>query len=596
MPDNFNKLSHFWQELKRRRVVHVITVYASAAFVIIELINNLAEPLNLPPNLLSLVVIVLAVGFPLAIILSWLYDLTTEGVIKTKPIEELKEKEKTVVPNAWKIATYVSFIVIVGLAVLNIFDRNKQLRAGDIQTLLILPFENLTGDDQLDNVIAGMHSSLIGDIGRINGLIVFSKTTSDYYKDAGMTLSQIAEELGADAIVEPAVRCYGERICFDLKMIDSEEKQLWISEYDEPKSQILNLQNRVTKQIADEVKIELTADKEAILAETRTVDDEAYDAYLMGYFFWEKLDPESMQKAMEYFQLAIDLDPEWADPYAGLANAWGILGVFGFLPKSATLPNTYKFLNRALELDPNSAQTQFVKAINSVWQEWNWDLGEKAFLKSIELNPNDALTRLYYAHLLLILHRSDEAAHQASVGLELAPLKPLVLSLYGMILSFEGEYESAILYFNKALSIDPNFFIATGNLSGAQWNLAYETGDYEKWFEKWDEKVKGGWKDEGRVAVMNTFYEKGHIAGIEEMFKMNEKYGDEGCLMDDEIKARRYIKLGDYDKAMDFVEKVFEMRNVNTAYYANNYYYAHLKDHPRYIALLRKMNLPFLED
>ncbi|TFH38151.1 MAG: hypothetical protein E4G95_04130, partial [Bacteroidia bacterium] len=125
-------------------------MYASAAFVIIELINNLAEPLKLPPNLITIVVIVLAVGFPLVIILSWLYDLTPEGVEKTKPAEEVIEGEKTVVPNAWKIATYVSFVAIVGLLTFNIIGNSKLLHAGDIKSLLILPFDNLTGDDQLD--------------------------------------------------------------------------------------------------------------------------------------------------------------------------------------------------------------------------------------------------------------------------------------------------------------------------------------------------------------------------------------------------------------------------------------------------------------
>ena len=120
MPAQQSSLNQFWQELKRRRVIHVITVYASAAFVIIELVNNLAEPLNLPATLPTIVVIVLAVGFPLAIVLSWLYDLTSGGVERTKPLSEIKEGEKPVVPNAWKIATYVSFVVIAGLVTLNI--------------------------------------------------------------------------------------------------------------------------------------------------------------------------------------------------------------------------------------------------------------------------------------------------------------------------------------------------------------------------------------------------------------------------------------------------------------------------------------------
>jgi uncharacterized protein YhhL (DUF1145 family) len=120
MPQKPNKLSQFWQELKRRRVIHVITVYATSAFVIIELVNNLAEPLNLPLNLSTIVIVVLAIGFPLVVILSWLYDLTSEGVERTKPLSEIQEGKKPAIPNTWKIATYVSFTVIIGLATLEI--------------------------------------------------------------------------------------------------------------------------------------------------------------------------------------------------------------------------------------------------------------------------------------------------------------------------------------------------------------------------------------------------------------------------------------------------------------------------------------------
>jgi hypothetical protein len=134
MPQRPNQITQFWQELKRRRVVHVITVYASASFVLIELVNNLTEPLNLPPKLATIAVVVLAVGFPLAVILAWIYDLTPEGIEKTKSAKETERAEQTKVPNAWRIATYVSFMVIVGLITLNIVGGPKQLRAGDIQS------------------------------------------------------------------------------------------------------------------------------------------------------------------------------------------------------------------------------------------------------------------------------------------------------------------------------------------------------------------------------------------------------------------------------------------------------------------------------
>ena len=146
MPRNQNKLSRFWQELKRRRVVHVITVYASAAFVIIELINNLSEPLGLPPRLTTIAIVILAVGFPLAVILSWIFDLTGDGIERTKPIDEMREEQEARVPNAWKIATYVSFVVILGLVTFNILQSSRGLRSGDIQSLVILPFDNFTGN------------------------------------------------------------------------------------------------------------------------------------------------------------------------------------------------------------------------------------------------------------------------------------------------------------------------------------------------------------------------------------------------------------------------------------------------------------------
>ena len=593
MPTNPNKLSQFWQELKRRCVVHVITVYASASFVIIELVNNLTEPLSLGPKLATIVVVVLAIGFPLAIILAWIYDMTPDGIEKTKASEKTKGNELAKVPNGWRIATYVSFVVIIGLLALNIVGGPKQLRAGDIQSIVILPFDNFTGDDQLDYFVEGMHASLINDMGKISGLRVICKTSASTYRDLDMTASEIAKELNVDAVVEGSIMCLGDSICSQFRLVNTagEEKQIWNADYREEKSQILNFYNRVTRRIADEVKIELTSVEEQLFAETRTIDPQAYDAYLKGKYYWEKLDPESMKMAEEYFKTAIEIEPEWAEPYARLASVYGS---FYILPKSVTLPLKYQYLNKALELDPNSALAHHVNARTAVWAEFDWDKGEKEFLKSIELNPNNALCHLYYSHLLMILRRSQESVQQAKLGLELDPLKPLVLSLYGVVMVNEGNYQSAIQHFEKALSIDPNFRFAAGNLSQAQLDLHYFNGDYEKWIEVWERKVRGygHWNEKGIAAVMNTFHEEGHIAAIEEMFKMNEEYGND-CYMSEGIKAIRYLKLGNLDKVMDHREKIYEMRSLNAAYMATNMQYYHqLKDNARYIALLKTLNLP----
>lgn len=393
MPRKSNNLGQFWQELKRRRVIHVITVYATSTFVLIELVTNLSEPLNIPERLPTIVIVVLAIGFPLAIILSWLYDLTSEGIEKTKPLSEIQEGEKPAVPNVWKIATYVSFVVIIGLVVLNVVGKGNQIRAGSIQSLVILPFENFTGDDQLEYFVSGMHASLIQDMGRVSGFHVVNRTTSNVYKNVDMRIHEIASELGTDAAIETDVMCLGDTICLQVRVISAfpEEKTLWIADYKEEKSQILNLYNRITKQIADEVRIELTADEDRFLAEAKTVDPEAYDAYLRGLFYLDKINEVSLQMASEHFNGAIEIEPDWAPPYAGLAEVEAYRNQMSFIPPTVAIPKIYE-------------------------------------------NLNNALCRMFYAHLLNILHRSEEAIQHADLALKLDPSRAFIVGLYAALM------------------------------------------------------------------------------------------------------------------------------------------------------------------
>lgn len=310
----------------------------------------------------------------------------------------------------------------------------------------------------------------------------------------------------------------------------------------------------------------------------------------MGQYYWEKLDKKSMDKAIEYFELAIKKDPEWADPYAMLASAISMPGTFfRTLPKEVTIPKAYNYRNKALELNPNSAKAHYVKALNAVWTEFDWAQGEEEFLRSLELNPNDALCRMYYSHLLAILQRYDESVIQANLALRRDPLNPLLLGLYKG--KNPNDKAGVILHLEKALEIDPDFRFAASRLFNIRMHNAYKNGDYEKWIEMWDKKVRR-WKDECKAAVLDAFHENGHIAAIEEMFKVHES-NKKDCWMSGAIKAERYIKLNNYDKAMDCLEEEYEIRDMHMTYIATNTrIHDHLKDSPRYIALLKKMNLP----
>ncbi len=572
----------------------MITVYASAAFVFIELINNLAEPLNLPSNLLTIVVIVLAVGFPLTLVVSWLYDLTSEGIEKTKPLSEIHEKEKPKVPNAWRIATIISFVVIIGLVTINIVMGTRGLRSGDIQSLMILPFDNFTGDDQLDYVAAGMHSSLIGDMSKVAGLRVLGQTTSKAYKGTDMTATEIAKKDNVDALVEPTLTCYGDMVCLQVRVITPypEEKVLWVGDFIEDKSQILRLYKRMTKKIADELKVSLTLQEETFLAESRIIDPDAYDAYLKGISNNDMLSPESWSVAIESFEKAIEIEPDWAAPYAGLAKVGTFMNQFGIGSESDRLRMIYENLTKALELDPNSAEAHNTNAGTAAWIEFDWKKSEKEFLKAIELNPSEPRSHSSYAHLLTILRRTDEALYHGKLSVELDPENPMTLGLYVVVLRNAGYCQEALFYLEKALYIDPDHPFLHGNMA-----MTYAcSGDYDKIFEDWKKGNYDRWEMMGGDVELleEIFYENGWIAFLQELTKLHEEAMAKGIQVTSEFFIGTYLEMGKYDKAMNYLEIAYEENNHNPdlPYNSAKLTYDKMKDNPRYIELLRKMNLP----
>ena len=592
MPNSPNRLSRFWQELKRRKVIYVITVYASAAFVIIELVNNVVEPLNLPERTSTYVIILLAIGFPVAVIISWIFDLTSTGIEKTKPLSHAKDAVQPAVQDRWKIATYVSLAVIIGLIILNLTGGTPRLKAGDIQSLVVLPFKNFTGDDQIEYFVSGLHFSLIGDIQKIGGLKVISETTSNVYKDVDMSVPQIASELNVDVVVEGAVMCLGEdSLCIRFSLITPDEEQIWFADYKEEQSQILNLYSRVTEIIADEVMVELTAEEKGLFAKDRTVDREAYDDYLRSYQYVGDLSQESLNKGLEYLNLAVEKDPDFAPLYAGLAQAWVGFAQLGFKSPEIAGPKIFEYLNKALELDPDLPDAHYILAVIAIWTEWNWEKGEQEFLKALAVNPNDALSRVFYGHLLMILQRMDEALSQAQLAVELAPLDPLILALSAVVFYETGNRQIALSHLDKALSIDPQHFF-TINLVEL---IAFQEGDYDKAFEAGKFMMTNDILSSEKDAIKEIeriYREQGFFAAYEAITKQMEIMAQDEYINPMEF-AVRYSWLNHYKKAMNWIEKGFELRDQNMPYLATRIYrFDSLYHNPRFIDIVEKMNLP----
>jgi TolB-like protein/Tfp pilus assembly protein PilF len=488
------------------------------------------------------------------------------------------------------IVVGIMVIALIAYALYYFLSKNNNLPSEPEKSILVLPPDNFTGTDTLDYLVAGIHDALITSIGRISALRVISRTSARAYYNPEKSLQEMASDAGVDVVIQPSVTCGGDNICLNVQMLnpDDEGQTLFDQEYNEDKSQIFNLYNTITKRVSDEINVNLRPQEEKLLAEYRTVDPDAYDAYLKGKLYLDQISPESLPTAIEYFNKAIEIDPDWAPPYAGLAEAGQYQKQMHYLEPSIVLPLVYKNLYRALELDPNSANSHYTMAVISVWTEYDWKKGEEEFLKSIELNPSDALCRMFYGHLLMILGRRDEALYQAEQAVKLDPIRPFVLGLYGRVLIWAGDYQSVIMYAEKALSYDPDHRFALGVLAEA-----YEImGNYEGWFKQWKEVLR--YYDYFIISDFEkVFHEQGYTASIKYLINFNEERYRNGESISNNVQAERYLKIGNYDRAMDYFERMYETNNPNLPYLRTHAaYFPELKNNPRYIALLKKMNLP----
>ena len=493
--------------------------------------------------------------------------------------------------RAFIISTIIlaAVLAIVSLIVFRNGHGEKQAKDSSFESVVILPFSNYTGTDEMESMVAGMHASLIADMGRISKLRVINSTTSNVYKNAGRSVHDIAEELGVEGAVEVSVYGLKDSIIIQVSLIKAfpEENIIWTNDYREERSQILNLYNRIIKQIADEVKIKLTVNEEKLLNESRKIDPEAVFAFMRGQFYYERNGKRDLDSALLYFQTATKRDPDWADPYGGLSLTWLTIGDKIYAPPADSYEKAREYLEKSLKMNPNTANSHYISA-QMAMRQWDWQESEKEFLKSLELNPNNAICRGAYAQLLMILRRDDESIYQAELALSLDPFQPWVLGMYAYIMDNAGRYQAALNQAEKANSIDPDSQFISDVLAKAY----LKSGDTLKWHKLM--KRHWYWADEKYLAYLDTVFIKGgYKAVIEDRIRVNEDVYSKGGNISFTGQARRYLEVKNYDKAMDYFEKAYEegfgmLGSVSLVVIE----YPELMENQRYVALLNKMNLP----
>jgi tetratricopeptide (TPR) repeat protein len=305
-----------------------------------------------------------------------------------------------------------------------------------------------------------MTDALIADLSKISALRVISRTSAMQYKGTKKRLPQIARELNVDGVVEGSVMRSGNRVRITAQLLQAgTDQHLWAETYERDLGDVLKLQGEVAQTIAQQVRIQLTPQQKAQFGSALGVSPEAYEAYLRGRYFWNQRTEEGLGKSVGLFRHAIDIDPNFPLPYAGLADSYLLLGDFGFLAPDEAYPKAKAEALKALRLDDHLAEGHAALAMVALEYDWDWVNAEREFRFAIEANPNYATGHQWYAEYLTTLGRSEEAINQVNLSQELDPVSLPIIASGGLWLYYAQRYDAAIEQSRKAIEMNRNFWM-----------------------------------------------------------------------------------------------------------------------------------------
>ena len=476
------RLSQIWQELKRRKIVYVITVYVGAAYVIIELINNISGPLRLPEWTLTLVIVLLAIGFPAVIIFSWMNVIHPEGgKVKAESADKVKALDFQKPSNRWKIASYISFVVIVGLIVMNVIPRTSRKEVLD-KSIVVLPFNNLSSDQENKYFIDGVMESILDNLCRIKDLRVPGSTSVQQYEDNPKPIPVVAEEMDVAYVLEGSGQKIGNRLVLTIQLITGkDEHHIWSKQYDrviEKVKDLIDIQKEVAVLVADEIEAIITPEENDLMGKMPTTDLKAYDLYERGmgeyYDYLIKYDEEPLIRAEGYFRKALGIDSTYSQAYVGQGTIyWEKQFLSGYFTGKYD-DSVLILANIALSYDELSSEAYTLRG--SYYRLiGNNDLALNDLQKAVRLNPNSGIA--YFQTFALYIYsdcvKSLELLHKV-ISIDRGEELDSNFKLLGYEYFLAGFLDKSNHYFREALELSGDS--ASYYLSIAR--NAYYSGEY----------------------------------------------------------------------------------------------------------------------
>ncbi len=483
--------------------------------------------------------------------------------------------------------------LISDLRSIDLEDKTQVLKAVPAKeeppSIAVLPFVNMSADPENEYFSDGLSEAILNALTKIKDFKVVARTSAFSFKGKDIDIREIGKKLDVNKVLEGSVQKAGNRLRITAQLIDvADGYHLWSERFDRNMDDVFAIQDEISLAIVDNLKLNLLKGEKTRLIKRHTNDPEAYNFYLQGRYFYNKRTEEDMKRSVEYFERALEKDPKFALPYAGLADAYATLGFYHWWPFEEARSKTKEYALKGLEVDDSVGETHAAYANYILWFEFNWVDAEKEYKRAIELSPSDVEAHHMYSHLLESLSRFDEAIAEMKKALEFEPLQINLNHCLGNILFCSGDCDGAIEMFQKTIEMDPNFplqyfWLGRVYLHIGQLQKAIEIFEKGMEFPAVSEIVSGGlglaYALAGRVEDARKI-----LGQLEELSK--EKYVDSYPF------AYIYMRLGDKDKTFESLERGFEIGGSFYLFYLPiDPIFKDLHDDPRFKALLKKLGL-----
>lgn len=484
----------------------------------------------------------------------------------------------------------IALVVLAAFITLTIalFYRTTGKSSSVIDSIAVLPLENLSGNPEQEYFVSGMHETLISELSKISSLKVISRTSTLQYKDTKKTMPEIAKELGVKALIEGSVIREADIVRITVQLIDgTTDKHLWTEKFDRELRGVLALHNEVAQKIAEAIKIELSPQDKIRLVSAQAVNPRAYEFYLTGRHYWNQRTIQGYKQAIESYKKALEQDSSYAQAYAALADCYILLGEQGGMPQNEARLLSNSSIRTALMLNKDLAEANASLGVWKLNYEWNWAESEKAFIRAIELNPGYAITYQWYGRTLGFIGRFDEAIKQLEKAKELDPLSPVIVAYLGQVHIYAKQYNKAEVVLQDALKIHPNHPLILHNIG----ELYIAQGRYAEAITPLKQSAELSVSVHYKAMLGYAYALANQREEARSILKELLNRSDSGLISGFNLAAV-YLALGEKEQSLSQLEKGYEQRDVWMKELKAWPWFESFRNEQRFKDLIKRMNFP----